>query len=211
MSDNKDLITKEEYAKYSHLLKKIISSIIPIYDQYTLEDYVQECIIFLLRKRKESPDCSINTSYLKHVAIKVCVDSVRNISTNIKYYCTNCKGFFHRKERAIDCCKKYNKEGSGYGVMHNACSIEAVTGGSESDKDTALTSDKNPLIFLENSEFFDQFYAILSKDEQKILDLLINDVCIKKICLELNITFGYYRKCVSAIRFTYLWLESRSQ
>ncbi len=205
MPDNQSLITAEEYTKFSNLLKKIIKSIIPIYDQYTLEDHVQECIIFLFKKRKENPTVQFKTSYLKHVAVKICVDSIRNIGTNIKYYCTACNKFFHRKERAVECHAETNKEGNGYGVTYNQTALSIFHVLPESQHEPITLYEANPEKFVENKEFFEQFYAILSQDEQKILDLMLTGVNNKKICFELNITNHFLKKSMSAIRFTYYW------
>ena len=213
----------KDYTRCVHLLRKIIKSIIPITDQAKIEDYVHDCILFLVKKRQDDPNCELKTSYLKHLAIKMCVDSVRSKASNIKYYCSVCGHFYNRKELAIDCHKDIKdfrrnthvltfKRGGNdtYGVNYNEISLEALSNNEESNEDFDK-SIENPLNFLEKQDFFEQFMSLLSENERKIVQYLLEGVNSKRIKEYLKLQNYEYLKAIKAIRFTYNWLEAKSQ
>ena len=211
-----EYFSDREYLRCYNLLSKIIRSIIPINDHARLEDYVHDCIYYVVKKRQQDPKCELKTSYLKHIAIKICVDSLRSLGTNIKYYCPPCGSYMNRKEKAIECCeihKKNNPDLQLYAVSYNEMSLSALNIMEDVEESfiTHKEDSLNPLNLAEKSEFFTEFESYLSEIQRKIVELLIDGVNIKGIRNRLNLDYQQFNKNLKEIQFTYKWIEAKSK
>jgi DNA-directed RNA polymerase specialized sigma24 family protein len=176
----------DKIKKYYPKLRSIIKNIIPMKNYSLIDDYVQDCVLFLFKKLEKDPEKDFNSSYLKSLAIKVCVDNIRSNSTNIKYHCSICNTFFNRKEKASNCClkekqNKFIEKNSYFGVAYSEVSLDYLNILSNKNNNYLINNQFNPEIFLNDKLCFDMIFSQLDDIEKEILLMLMEEKSIRQI------------------------------
>lgn len=207
-SSEGNLPSDEVFLFYLTKLKKILYGMVPNKDSSMIDDYVQDCMIFIINELNKNPDKVFNSSYLRSIATKICVDTVRSKASNTKYRCVYCGSFFPRKEKAKHCCdgKKDNLELSFF-IERYEVSLAILN--SPQYKINEIDNRMSLVEKLESDELYNKFTSYLNEEELSILEMKLDNKKRGYICKVLNISHSYYKSVIYYFRLIYYSLLSK--
>lgn len=214
MTNNKEtssdtLVSDDVLLDYHKRITNILYKTVPCKDYSMIEDYAQDCMIFLINELNKNPLKTFNNSYLRSVVVKICVDSLRSKASSVKYFCTVCNEFFPRKERALACCASSKEELDG--PKFNVGKYEACFGifTNPKYKHYEASMITSPATSVENNDFLASFTSYLDNEEKTILFMLLDGYKVSLIAKRMNLKLPLVYKTIYYFRAVYFYLKVR--